>query len=669
MTQSVQAPLPLYLGLDGQRLQDGYLYFGVADLNPETNPVIMYWDAALTQPAGQPIRTINGMPSRNGTPAMLYTNTDHSITIRDSAGRLVLYVRNSLEFTIEGQLANASIANFGAGMVGYNPALSYGTNTVGAALNDAEDQLARFLTPYRYGAVGDGVADDTQPLVDAIAAAATLNLPLQIYGRFRYTSQLTLSTARIMLVGQGITSDESTAGRSRSCLIKDFNGLGILVSGDEITIDNIQLDSVVGRTGDILQITGSRFKGPILAVTNAGQDGVRIGNGESTINANLFYFGRLAALNCGRYGVNIDNPNSNISGNYPLGLPNVNAGYIGLLEADRNDVDGLRIGNAIDNCISLFVAQTNTGYGARFSDQARGNVILKSYTELNVAGQGIIEAGATQNVIFSASRAVTLSSGWTNNGGNSNLLIEHTSGVGQDGNFNSSPWTWGPEFYAVNTAAAGQVFLGGYVEAAQLPAWWRIQIHGASGTKATLVTKRDGNSPVDRLSVDSAGTVVLENSLNGFLIGKTVSDVTTPGIQVGNSGSGSNTRIDMVGAGSSGDTKIAFYNSNGQVGAISTSGTATSYAISSDYRLKMNARPASLESILTKVAAWPLIEFSMKATPDIDQIGFLAHELQMHVPEAVTGEKDGLEIQGVDYSKLVPYLIAAVQLLISERGN
>jgi lysophospholipase L1-like esterase len=107
MTQAVQTPLPLYLGLDGQRLQAGYLFFGVVELNPETNPVQMFWDAALTQPAAQPIRTINGMPDRNGTPSMLYTNVDHSLTIRDSAGRLVLYIRNSADYSVAAAIAAA----------------------------------------------------------------------------------------------------------------------------------------------------------------------------------------------------------------------------------------------------------------------------------------------------------------------------------------------------------------------------------------------------------------------------------------------------------------------------------------------------------------------------------------------------------------------------------
>jgi hypothetical protein len=47
--------------------------------------------------------------------------------------------------------------------------------------------------------------------------------------------------------------------------------------------------------------------------------------------------------------------------------------------------------------------------------------------------------------------------------------------------------------------------------------------------------------------------------------------------------------------------------------------------------------------------------------------GFLAHELAEVVPEAVTGEKDAVDdegnpvYQGIDQSKLVPLLTAALQ--------
>lgn len=55
--------------------------------------------------------------------------------------------------------------------------------------------------------------------------------------------------------------------------------------------------------------------------------------------------------------------------------------------------------------------------------------------------------------------------------------------------------------------------------------------------------------------------------------------------------------------------------------------------------------------------------FNFKSDPSLTVDGFIAHEAQAVVPEAVTGVKDGPEMQAMDNSKLVPLLVAAVQEL------
>jgi len=59
-TQSIKPPFPLFCDRDGQPLEDGYIWIGVAGLPPIGNPVNVYWDAAQTLPAVQPIRTQGG---------------------------------------------------------------------------------------------------------------------------------------------------------------------------------------------------------------------------------------------------------------------------------------------------------------------------------------------------------------------------------------------------------------------------------------------------------------------------------------------------------------------------------------------------------------------------------------------------------------------------------
>ena len=112
-------------------------------------------------------------------------------------------------------------------------------------------------------------------------------------------------------------------------------------------------------------------------------------------------------------------------------------------------------------------------------------------------------------------------------------------------------------------------------------------------------------------------------------------------------------------------TPIAFFNGNGFVGRISTSGSSTSYLTSSDYRLKENVTP--LTGAAARVQALKPSRFNFIVEPDRVVDGFLAHEAAEVVPEAVFGEKDAvnedgsIKPQGIDQSKLVPLLTAALQ--------
>ena len=124
---------------------------------------------------------------------------------------------------------------------------------------------------------------------------------------------------------------------------------------------------------------------------------------------------------------------------------------------------------------------------------------------------------------------------------------------------------------------------------------------------------------------------------------------------------------------------IEFFNSsNSNVGNIQSNGSGTSYNTSSDYRLKENVTPIS--DGITRLKTLKPSRFNFIVTKDITVDGFLAHEVTA-VPEAVTGTKDQVataddvndEIkegdpiyQGIDQSKLVPLLTAALQEAITK---
>lgn len=116
---SVSNPFEYFTESDGTALEAGYIYIGSANQNPETNPITVYWDAALTQPAAQPIRTIGGYPSRNGSAAQLFVDVDAcSITVKNRNGVLIYSTLiNSLLFVSATDLASQSSGK-GASLVG-----------------------------------------------------------------------------------------------------------------------------------------------------------------------------------------------------------------------------------------------------------------------------------------------------------------------------------------------------------------------------------------------------------------------------------------------------------------------------------------------------------------------------------------------------------------------
>ena len=86
---SIQPVYPIFTDIDGQPLENGYVWIGAANQDPQTNPINVYWDAALTLSAVQPIRTLNGYPANNGTPSNIYVESDYSIRIMNKNGSTV----------------------------------------------------------------------------------------------------------------------------------------------------------------------------------------------------------------------------------------------------------------------------------------------------------------------------------------------------------------------------------------------------------------------------------------------------------------------------------------------------------------------------------------------------------------------------------------------------
>ena len=110
------------------------------------------------------------------------------------------------------------------------------------------------------------------------------------------------------------------------------------------------------------------------------------------------------------------------------------------------------------------------------------------------------------------------------------------------------------------------------------------------------------------------------------------------------------------------------YNGSASIGSITNTSSSVAYNTTSDYRLKEDLQDFNG---LEKLLSIKVYDFKWKISNE-RMDGVLAHELAEVIPYAVNGEKDALnengniEPQGVDYSKLVPVLVKAIQELYAK---
>jgi hypothetical protein len=216
-----------------------------------------------------------------------------------------------------------------------------------------------------------------------------------------------------------------------------------------------------------------------------------------------------------------------------------------------------------------------------------------------------------------------------------------------------------------------------------------------TSTGATLgfghVSTTDGSTFTERMRVDSSGNLLIGTN--------TTSAIDTPGYRFIPGAAGYSEFARTANDGSANiylsrgndGRMLAFYRVDGgntQVGSITVTSSATSYNTSSDYRLKENV--VDLTGATERLKQLKPKRFNFIADADKTIDGFLAHEAQAVVPEAVSGEKDAMieevlyvdgdeipegkkvgdvktastiDPQGIDQSKLVPLLVATIKEL------
>jgi hypothetical protein len=250
----------------------------------------------------------------------------------------------------------------------------------------------------------------------------------------------------------------------------------------------------------------------------------------------------------------------------------------------------------------------------------------------------------------------------------------------------TSPTNFGSNFKML--AVQGSDF--GVIQAISNSGSTTLEMMGASGvgyvgtrTNHPLVLR---TNDTERMRIDSSSGSFRIGSNNAYGLNEKV-------MIYGSSTANQPTIISSKEAsGTASSNHFLFQNTNGTVGSVTTSGSSTAYNTSSDYRLKENV--ALMSGSIDRIKQLKPSTWSWKLDGSHGE-GFIAHEAQTVVPEAVTGTKDAMrteeyevtpavldddsvvteavmgtrevpDYQGIDQSKLVPLLTAALQEAITK---
>lgn len=212
-------PYAYLVDTQGTALDDGLIYVGVANENPVTNPIDLFYDADLTVAAPNPIPTINGFAANTGAPIRVYTSElAYSIKATDKNGVQIFY---------EPRIQNTDM---------------YRLDALGALSRTVNSKLSDFINVADFGAVPDGETDCT----DSIQAAID-------YANLSGGGAVYLNSGVYMISGLTMRSRVSLIGKGQ-----DLTELRMIVGSNQDAIVGVNIESVTLKD---LRINGQYLLG------------------------------------------------------------------------------------------------------------------------------------------------------------------------------------------------------------------------------------------------------------------------------------------------------------------------------------------------------------------------------------------------------------------------
>ena len=386
----------------------------------------------------------------------------------------------------------------------------------------------------------------------------------------------------------------------------------------------ILLDGTVGITTPSLTNTGVET---ISGVTTI--QGITVGKGGGAVSTNTAVGASALAANTS--GV------ANTAMGAVVMSSNTTGGYNSAFGRNALNTNTTGSNNTAIGYNSLVLGTTggkNTAVGdsALFSNTTADNNTAVGYQ------------AAYNNTTGTQNTAIGYQAGYSNSTSNYNAIFGNQAGYSTTGGFNTFLGS-GAGYYV--SSGTKNTIIGGYTGNQG-----GLDIRTASNY--IVLSDGDGNP---RLISDGSGNIGINTTSPD-----SGAKVTIQGV------SGANGMA--VKAGTNGNYGIYFNNvANSTVGGIIINSGSVAYNTTSDYRLKENVQP--MVGALATVAQLKPCTYTWKATGETAQ-GFIAHELQAVIPDAVSGEKDAvnedgsIKAQGIDTSFLVATLTAAIQELKAE---
>jgi hypothetical protein len=350
---------------------------------------------------------------------------------------------------------------------------------------------------------------------------------------------------------------------------------------------------------------------------------------------------RMRIVANGRVGIGTTSPNEllEVAGNIHLSGADRsifnrsnNALTFGTNDAERARIDSsgrLLVGTS--TALTSFVGATLTATPTFQNAGTDGNNSSASFTRLSGTGLGptlVLQRGSSGNVPG----------------------IDTQLGVLAFNGFDGSDYRTAAQITVRTDAATGSGDMPGRIE---------------------FATTADGStSPTERMRIGENGNVRINSSVDSP---GSASEPDSPGFGYAENllylsrGSGAALNVNRF---TNDGAAVVFRRAGGNVGTISVTTTNTAYNTSSDYRLKENV--VDLDGAIDRLKQLPVHRFNFIADPDTVVDGFIAHEAAEVVPECVTGTKDEVDedgnpvYQGIDQSKMVPLLTAALQEAIAK---